>query len=354
MVPRCVVVQALVAGLQLFAAQAVSFATVHCTQVPDEQTPLPEICEQSASTEHGEQVLVLVLHSEAVGSLQSAFPRQATQAFDAVLQTGLAASLQSVLARQPTQALLTELQTGFVESLQSAFPEHSTQVFDAVQTGFVDVVQSVFFRHSTHLSVGMSQTDVEPPHMPLQGGRVVVVAVVPPADVPPAPPVLVVPPAFVVPPASVPPSLVVPPLLVPPFEELPPLGAQLRLTSQSSARLLQPAASRTSSRKRLVCGVVVTVIGDSESGLQWDCSFAIAVDGAGAGAAGTAAKAFGGGAAGNRAAVGIGSNCLTKSAQATTAVGIKGARFRPRKFQYCFAGCRGLVDATIGFCTGAR
>jgi len=287
MVPRGVVVQPLVAGLQLFAPQAVSFATVHCTQVPAEQTPFPEICEQSASTEHGEQVLVLVLHSEAVGSLQSAFPRQATQAFDAVLQTGLAASLQSVLARQPTQALLTELQTGFVESLQSAFPEHSTQVFDAVQTGFIDVRQSVFFRHSTHLSAAESQTDAFPAHVPLQGDLVVLLV----ADVPPVPPVLVVPPALVatpalvVPPVSVPPSPVVPPLLAPPFEELPPFGSQLRLASQSSARLLQPAASKTSSRKRLVCGVVVTVIGDSESGLRWESSLAIAVDGVGAGAA---------------------------------------------------------------------
>jgi len=83
----------------------------------------------------------------------------------------------------------------------------------------------------------------------------------------------------------------------------------------------------------LVSGVVVTVIGDSESGLRWECSFAIAIDGVGAGAAGTAAKAFGGGAARNRAAVGIGAYCLAKSARSAAAIGVGGTAFRGRQVE---------------------
>jgi hypothetical protein len=47
--PLSVEVHVLVAGLQLNVPHAVSLVAVHCTQVPEEQTFLPEICEQSLS-----------------------------------------------------------------------------------------------------------------------------------------------------------------------------------------------------------------------------------------------------------------------------------------------------------------
>jgi hypothetical protein len=193
---RVVVVQAFVAGLQLNAPQAVSFEAVHCTQVPEEQTPFPPIALQSASTEQGPQTFVIVLQSDAVESLQSVFPRQATQELVAVLQTGFVASV-----------------------VQSAVDVHSTHVFEAEQTGFADDVQSAFFRHATHVSVAVSQTDVAPEHFPLQGSPVA-----PPADVPP-----IYDPAL---------------LVAPPFPEppLPPTlsAEQVPLLEQSSARLPQP------------------------------------------------------------------------------------------------------------------
>jgi hypothetical protein len=186
--PFAVAVHVFVLGLQLFPPQAVSFSTVHCTHVPAAHTPLPLIAPQSASTVQGEQAFVEVLQSAAAASLQSVFPRQATQALVVVLQTDFVASLvQSVLFRHPTQVFPTGSQTGFVASLQS-----------------------VLLRHATHLLVAVSQTDVEPLHFPLQGAVV---------------------PLEVVPPLEAPPRLDVPP---PSFPAVPPTGQHVRSSLQEN------------------------------------------------------------------------------------------------------------------------
>jgi hypothetical protein len=141
--PLTVEVQAFVLGLQEFATvptmQAASLAAVQATHwlfagtaASLRQTFLSEICLQSASAEHGPQVLVVVLHSDAAAVLQSALERQATQVLVDVLHWGLVVSLQSVLERQPTQLLTTMSQTVLVGSLQSAEVTHSTQVFASV------------------------------------------------------------------------------------------------------------------------------------------------------------------------------------------------------------------------------
>jgi hypothetical protein len=189
-------VHVFVLGLQLFAPQAVSLSTVHCTHVPAEHTPFPLMAPQSASTVHGEQAFVEVLQSDAV------------------------ASLQSVLPRHPTHALVVVLQTVFVAlAVQSVLATHSTQAFEPLQTDFGAAVQSVFFTHSTHLLAAVSQTAVVPLHFPLQG------AVVPLEVVPPLPPLLEAPPRLVVP------LLLVPPPSVPP---VPPTGQHVRSSLQEN------------------------------------------------------------------------------------------------------------------------
>jgi hypothetical protein len=160
--------QVFVFGLQLFVPHAVSLAAVHWTQVPAEHAFFPLIWPQSASAEHGPQVFVVALQSEAVAVVQSAFDRQATQDFVAVLHWGLVASLQSALERQLTQLFVPMSQTAFVESLQSLLVTHSTQLF-----------------------VPVLHTGVVPLHAPLHGEDEPPAA--PPFDKPPFPPLPVPP-----------------------------------------------------------------------------------------------------------------------------------------------------------------
>src|SRR5512142_1208536 len=179
-----VAVHVFVAGLHDLPAHGVSSSTVHCTHKPaavpasavvpasalgsalgsSRQTPLPVTCEQSEFTEHGRQVFSLGLssvrsHFGALGVLQSAFERQATQAFVTRLHWGFAASLQSVLLRQPTQTFEETSQTDLLGSLQSALVTHSTQVFASNLQAFlpVTVAQSVLTKHCTQV-LSVSQT----------------------------------------------------------------------------------------------------------------------------------------------------------------------------------------------------
>jgi hypothetical protein len=67
------------------------------------QAFLPETWLQSASAEHGPQVFVVVLQSDAAASLQSVFDKQATQDFVVVLHWGFEVSVQLALERHATQ-----------------------------------------------------------------------------------------------------------------------------------------------------------------------------------------------------------------------------------------------------------
>lgn len=104
---RAVLVQVSVAGLQLFAPhRSPSLSGVHATQVPvpSSHTGVPARWLQSGSDEQPPQVLELVSHAAATGSLQSALSSQATQV-------------------PSTQALVVPVQV-----LASA-PRHSTHSF---------------------------------------------------------------------------------------------------------------------------------------------------------------------------------------------------------------------------------
>ena len=75
---------------------------VHWTQVPEEQTFFPEICEQSESAEQVVQVFVVVSQRDTEAFVQSVFARHETHVVVDVLQTDFEESLQSELAKQPS------------------------------------------------------------------------------------------------------------------------------------------------------------------------------------------------------------------------------------------------------------
>ena len=86
---RGVVVHVFVIGLQLFAPHAVSFVTVHVTQVPMLQAGAPAIPEQSPLFMHPAHACVPVSQRDAAALVQSLGIRQPTHAWPTMSQIGV-------------------------------------------------------------------------------------------------------------------------------------------------------------------------------------------------------------------------------------------------------------------------
>jgi hypothetical protein len=95
-------VHAFVAGLQDFPPHADSSATVHCTQVPAEQTPLPAMCLQSSFVTHFAHALSSP-QRDAFASVQSGVAKHWTHFF-AVGSHCPVGAVQSSLVKHSTHA----------------------------------------------------------------------------------------------------------------------------------------------------------------------------------------------------------------------------------------------------------
>ena len=209
-------------------------APASASPLPDAlQTPLPEMCEQSALEEQGSQAPLM--QAEASGFLQSAGAKHSTQECLDESQRGVSPEqfplpmhcthvLFAVLHARVAPGQLAASHAGDAAAQFSSLM-HCTHVWVTVSHAGLLPGQLLSPRHSTQVLALSLQTALVPLHAGLQAEGAPPVAV---------PPMLVMPPIPVVPPVPPAVAFAVPPVWVPP---VPPPHCPLRL--QSSARLEQ-------------------------------------------------------------------------------------------------------------------